>query len=95
MDTVAYSELLVAFNQRLQRIAEGAEAVAEGDFDDDPAAREEALSLARERLARYERHVEELGADSPALQAQFIKRFEYPIGLIRASLARIGPQERA
>lgn len=87
MDTVAYSRLLVKFDEDLMRIAEGAEAAADDDLEGE--AREQAIARARAKLAEHDLVDAQLGADSPTLQAQFRAHFAFHVDLIRDSLASI------
>lgn len=87
MDSVVYSELLVKVGKRMMRIAEGAEAAADGDLDGD--ARTTAIAEARAKLGEYDDTLQAIAADSAVLAKQFAKHFAFHVELLRESLAKI------
>lgn len=93
MDTVEYSEQVMRVGKNIRRIAEDVESAADNDIDG--AEREAAIDLARARLADYDAVVARLAADSKVLEAQFTKRFEDDIEVIRESLERIDTESAA
>lgn len=93
MDTVEYSEQVMRVGKNIRRIAEDVESAADNDIDG--AEREAAIDLARARLADYDAVVAKLAADSTVLEAQFTKRFEDDIDVIRESLERIDTESAA
>lgn len=87
MDSVVYSEWLVKVGQRMMRIAEGAEAAADGDIDGDE--RTAAIAEARAKLAEYDHTLQLIAADSAVQAKQFAKHFAFHVELLRDSLAKI------
>ncbi len=92
MDSVVYSELVVKVGEKMMRIAEGAEAAADGDLDGDE--RVAAIAAAREKLAEYDNTLQLIAADSVVLAKQFEKRFAFHVELLRESLAKIDGEDR-
>lgn len=90
MDSVRYSEIVVAFGRGLRRLAEGVEAAADGELEGDE--RKHAIRAGREKLAEYEALIANIARDSQVLERQFVKRFDDDVSLIRESLTRIGPE---
>jgi len=93
MDTVEYSEHLMRVGKNIRRIAENVESAADNEIEG--AEREAAIDQARARLADYDGVIAKLAAVSKTREAQFAKRFEDDIGLIRESLERIDAESRA
>lgn len=87
MDSVVYSELLVKVGEKMMRIAEGAEAAADGDLDGD--GRATAIAAAREKLAEYDKTLQLIAADSAVLAKQFAEHFAFHVELLRDALATI------
>lgn len=93
MDTVEYSGHVVRVGKNIRRIAENVESAADDDIEG--SEREAAIEQARTKLADYDGVVAGLAADSKSLLAQFAKRFEDDIVLIRESLERIDASPHA
>ena len=93
MDSVEYSGHVVRVGKNIRRIAENVESAADDDFE--AAEREAAIEQARARLADYDAVAAKLAAESKALLAQFTKRFEDDIDLIRESIERIDASAKA
>lgn len=93
MDTVEYSGHVVRVGKNMRRIAENVESAADGDIEG--AEREAAIEQARARLADYDTVAAKLESESMPLLAQFAKRFEDDIDLIRESLERIDARAKA
>lgn len=93
MDTVEYSGHVVRVGKNIRRIAENVESAADDDIEG--LEQEAAIEQARARLADYDGVAAGLAADSKPLLAQFTKRFEDDIGLIRESLERIDARPHA
>lgn len=91
MDTVDYSQHLMRVGKTLMRLAEDVESAADGELAGEE--RDAAIAAGRARLADYDGVVSQLEQSSKVLQAQFVKRLEDDIGLLRESLARIDAGE--
>lgn len=92
MDSVVYSEWLMKVGDRMMRIAEGAEAAADGDLECDERA--VAIAAAREKLAEYDNALHLIAADSAVLAKQFAKHFAFHVELLRDSLMKIDGEDR-
>lgn len=93
MDTVEISEHLTRIGKDIMRIAENAEAAA--DHDIEGAQREAAIEQARAKLADYDAVIAKLALESKVQQAQFAKRFDFHVELIRESLEKVDAESGA
>ena len=87
MDTLEYQAHVSRVGDDMMRAAENVWMAAEHKIKG--SDREAAIDFARLKLAEYDAVDAQLSEDSKVLQAQFAKRFEDDIELIRDSLARI------
>ena len=84
MDSLAYKTLLCHFFSGLQQISEEIELAADGELDEEAAAR--AIANAQRKLAEYDECLKTLAGEPEVLRQQFVDQHAYDVSVLRRNL---------